>query len=269
MKILVGLGNPGGEYEQNRHNVGFMAVDAIARRQGAAAWRKRFQGLTAEVEIGRTKCLLLKPQTYMNESGRAVAEAMRFYKVSPADVIVFHDELDLEPGKIRVKTGGGHAGHNGLRSISAHIGNDYARLRIGIGHPGSREAVVHYVLHDFARADREWLETLLPAIAQAVPHLVAGQDARFMNEVARVTRPVPVKADREAAAAPQPEPAAASRATPQPAAAQAAARETSLGAKLRAWLGRSYSNPRDHNPWASNAGSWACRMSASPRCSMP
>ncbi len=241
MKFLVGLGNPGGEYERNRHNVGFMAVNAIARHCGASAWRRRFQGLTAEVEIGRTKCLLLKPQTYMNESGRSVAEAIRFYKVSPADVIVFHDELDLQPGKIRVKTGGGHAGHNGLRSVSAHIGNDYTRLRIGIGHPGSREAVVHYVLHDFARADREWLETLLPAIAQAAPHLVAGQDAKFMNEVARATRPLAEKAVTEAASAPASKTPAASgpAAQPQAAGAQAAKGETSLGAKLLAWLNRS------------------------------
>ncbi len=240
MKILVGLGNPGGEYERHRHNVGFMAVDAIARRYGASTWRRRFQGVVAEVEISRTKCLLIKPQTYMNESGRAVAEAIRFYKVSPADVIVFHDELDLEPGKVRVKTGGGHAGHNGLRSISAHIGNDYARLRIGVGHPGSREAVVHYVLHDFARADREWLETLLPAVAQALPHLVGGQDAKFMNEVARATRPATVKPGKEAAPTAEPTSAATGKPTPQShaAIAQTAAKETSLGARLRAWLNR-------------------------------
>ena len=242
MKILVGLGNPGGEYEENRHNAGFMAVDAIAARHGTSAWRRRFQGLAAEVEIGRTKCLLLKPQTYMNESGRAVSEAMRFYKVFPADVIVFHDELDLEPGKIRVKTGGGHAGHNGLRSISAHIGNDYARVRIGIGHPGSREAVTHYVLHDFARADRDWLETLLPAMAQSVAHLVAGQDAKFMNEVARAGRPAKAKPAKEAEPAQEPEAAAPPKpkAQPQPqvAAAQVAAKETSLGGKLLAWLNR-------------------------------
>lgn len=253
MKILVGLGNPGGEYEMNRHNVGFMAVDAVARRHGAPAWRKRFQAAAAELEIGRTKCLLLKPQTYMNESGRAVSEAIRFYKVSPADVIVFHDELDLEPGKIRVKTGGGHAGHNGLRSISAHIGNDYARVRIGIGHPGSREAVVHYVLHDFARADREWLDPLLTAIAGSVPQLVAGQDAKFMNEIARVSRPARPKTAKEPepAGAPVAEPQARAEpqaqtkpkapAMPQPQPATAAQRpttQTSLGSKLLAWLNR-------------------------------
>ncbi|MGB0084872.1 MAG: aminoacyl-tRNA hydrolase, partial [Rhodomicrobiaceae bacterium] len=127
MKVLVGLGNPGDKYERTRHNVGFMAAEAIAERYGAAQWRKRFQGLAAEVDIGRMRYLILKPATYMNESGRAVSEAIRFYKISPADVIVLHDEIDLEPGKVRVKFGGGHAGHNGLKSISAHIGNDYQR----------------------------------------------------------------------------------------------------------------------------------------------
>jgi PTH1 family peptidyl-tRNA hydrolase len=190
MKILVGLGNPGDKYEQNRHNVGFMAVEAIAEHYGAGPWKRRFQGMAAEAEIGRERCLLLKPTTFMNESGRAVGEAIRFYKISPADVIVFHDELDLEPGRVRVKFGGGHAGHNGLKSISAHIGNDYHRARIGIGHPGSREAVVSYVLHDFSKKDREWLEPLLSAVAAGAPHLLAGQDAKFLNEIARVSRPV-------------------------------------------------------------------------------
>jgi PTH1 family peptidyl-tRNA hydrolase len=229
MKLLVGLGNPGGKYEQNRHNAGFMAVDAIATYCRAPSWRKRFQGFATELEIGGQKCLLLKPMTYMNESGRAVAEAARFYKVASGDVIVFHDELDLEPGKIRVKTGGGHAGHNGLRSISAHIGNDFRRVRIGIGHPGSREVVVHYVLHDFARADREWLEPLFEAMAKSAAHLVAGQDAKFMNDVARLTRP---------AAKPAPEKPAKDVAAPT-SKAGAEPPETSLGAKLRSWLNRS------------------------------
>jgi peptidyl-tRNA hydrolase, PTH1 family len=191
MKILVGLGNPGDKYEMNRHNVGFMAVEAIAENYSASPWKRRFQGMAAEVEIGRERCLLLKPSTFMNESGRSVGEAIRFYKISPADVIVFHDELDLEPGRVRVKFGGGQAGHNGLKSISAHIGNDYHRARIGIGHPGSREAVVSYVLHDFSKKDRDWLEPLLNAIARGVPHLLAGQDAKFLNEIARVSRPAP------------------------------------------------------------------------------
>ena len=206
MKILVGLGNPGEKYEHNRHNVGFMAVNAIAARYGAPAWRKRFQGLSTEVDIGRQRYLLLKPATYMNESGRAVGEAMRFFKISPADVIVFHDEIDLEPGKLRVKFGGGHAGHNGLKSISAHIGNDYQRVRIGVGHPGNRDAVAHYVLHDFARADREWLDPLLAAIAQGLPSLLGGQDAKFMNDVGRAARPQPVAKPAKAAEASKPAP---------------------------------------------------------------
>ena len=227
MKLLVGLGNPGGKYEQNRHNAGFMAVDAIASYYNAPSWRKRFQGGATEVEIGGQKCLLLKPTTYMNESGRAVAEAVRFYKVAPGDVIVFHDELDLEPGKIRVKTGGGHAGHNGLRSISAHIGNEFRRVRIGVGHPGNREVVVHYVLHDFARADREWLEPLFEAMAKSAGLLVAGQDAKFMNDVARLTRPAA-------------KPATQGKDKVAPTSnAEAARPETTLGAKLRSWLNRS------------------------------
>lgn len=189
MKILVGLGNPGDKYEMNRHNVGFMAVDAIAEKNGANPWKRRFQGLACEAEIGREKCLLLKPTTFMNESGRSIGEAMRFFKISPADVIVLHDELDLEPGRVRVKFGGGHAGHNGLKSISAHIGNDYHRVRIGIGHPGSREAVVGYVLHDFSKKDREWLEPLLGAISAGAAHLLSGQEAKFLNEIARIAKP--------------------------------------------------------------------------------
>ena len=229
MKILVGLGNPGDKYEMNRHNVGFMAVEAIAENHGAGPWKRRFQGMGAEVEIGRERCLLLKPMTFMNESGRSVGEAIRFYKVSPADVIVFHDELDLEPGRVRVKFGGGHAGHNGLKSISAHIGNDYHRARIGIGHPGSREAVVSYVLHDFSKKDKEWLEPLLTAIARAAPHLLAGQDAKFLNEVARISRPVAESAPvlrEEKKPAPEPmpaQPAPKPGKTPIPEAAIAAA----------------------------------------------
>jgi PTH1 family peptidyl-tRNA hydrolase len=214
MKVLVGLGNPGSKYENNRHNVGFMAIDAIARRYGVGQWRQRYHGQAVEVDINRVRYLLLKPMTYMNESGRAVGEATRFYKISPADVIVFHDELDLEPGKIRAKFGGGHAGHNGLKSITAHIGNDYQRVRIGIGHPGQRELVSPYVLSDFAKADRAWLEPMLDAMASAVPHLVTGDDPKFLNEVARMLRPAPVvrKADpaderQPAAAAPESAPA--------------------------------------------------------------
>lgn len=217
MKVLVGLGNPGSKYENNRHNVGFMAIDAIARRYGVTQWRQRFHGLTAEIDIDRVRYLLLKPATYMNESGRAVGDATRFYKMSPADVIVFHDELDLEPGKIRAKFGGGHAGHNGLKSITAHVGNDYQRVRIGIGHPGHRDLVSQYVLNDFSRADSEWLDPLLDAIAMAVPHLVAGDDPKFLNEVARAMRPAPVSRKADLAPAAQQPAAAAAIAEPAPA----------------------------------------------------
>src|SRR4029077_20190990 len=181
MKLFVGLGNPGAEYAFNRHNVGFMAADAIAATHGFPAWRKRFQGLAAEGRLGREQVLLLKPQTFMNESGRSVGEAVRFYKLDVSDVIVFHDELDLVPGKVRVKAGGGVAGHNGLRSITAHIGNDYVRVRIGIGHPGSKEVVVHHVLNNFAKADRDWLEPLLDAIAKTGPALADGANDKFQS----------------------------------------------------------------------------------------
>ncbi len=185
MKLLVGLGNPGDKYARNRHNVGFMAVERIAERNKFGPWKRKFQGFGADGEIAGEKVLLLKPETYMNESGRSVGEAARFLKVAPADIIVFHDELDLLPGKIKIKTGGGNAGHNGLRSLSAHIGNEYVRVRIGIGHPGSKDAVVHFVLHDFAKADAEWLDEMLDAIADAAPRLAAGDQPRFLTDVAR------------------------------------------------------------------------------------
>jgi peptidyl-tRNA hydrolase, PTH1 family len=210
MKLFVGLGNPGAEYAFNRHNVGFMAADAIAATHGLPAWRKRFQGLAAEGRLGREQILLLKPQTYMNESGRSVGEAVRFYKLDLADVIVFHDELDLVPGKVRVKAGGGVAGHNGLRSITAHIGNDYVRVRIGIGHPGSKELVTHWVLNNFVKSDRDWLEPLLDAIAKAAPDLAAGANDKFQSLVAHAMhmeaeaqdeRPEPAPLKRDDAAA--------------------------------------------------------------------
>jgi PTH1 family peptidyl-tRNA hydrolase len=184
MKLFVGLGNPGGEYSFHRHNVGFMAVDAIAAAHQFPAWRKRFSGLTAEGKLGGETVLLLKPQTYMNESGRSVGEALRFYKLDLADVLVFHDELDLAPGKVRVKRGGGVAGHNGLRSLTAHIGNDYWRVRIGIGHPGHRDLVTSHVLRNFAKADHAWLEPLLGAIAEAAPDLAGGANDKFQSFVA-------------------------------------------------------------------------------------
>ncbi len=185
MKLIVGLGNPGEKYAGNRHNIGFMAVDEIARGYTFGPWKRRFQGLAAEGQIGTEKCILLKPATYMNESGRAAGEAMRFYKLTPADVIAIHDELDLKPGIVRVKTGGGNAGHNGLKSLSAHIGNDYKRVRLGIGHPGDKALVVHYVLADFAKADKEWLEPFLDGIARGMDRLVEGGDAVFLSEAAR------------------------------------------------------------------------------------
>jgi PTH1 family peptidyl-tRNA hydrolase len=183
MLLLVGLGNPGTRYAANRHNVGFMAVDAIARRHGLGPWRRRFQGVAAEGSIGPSRVLLLLPGTYMNESGRAVAEAAQFYKLGLDEIVVFHDELDLPPGKLRIKKGGGAAGHNGLRSIAEHLGNDYRRVRIGIGHPGVKELVHAYVLNDFAKAERPWVEALCEAIAEHAGLLAEGRDASFQNKV--------------------------------------------------------------------------------------
>ncbi|MBO6718765.1 MAG: aminoacyl-tRNA hydrolase [Rhizobiaceae bacterium] len=183
MRIIAGLGNPGQKYENNRHNVGFMAADAIVRRHSFSPWSKKFQGLIAEGSLGGDKVLLIKPQTYMNLSGQAVGEAMRFYKLTPADLVVLYDEIDLAPGKVRVKTGGGSGGHNGIRSLDSHIGKDYRRVRIGVGHPGVKEMVHGHVLGDFAKADAEWLEPLLDAIGDAAPMLVSGDDNGFMNKV--------------------------------------------------------------------------------------
>jgi PTH1 family peptidyl-tRNA hydrolase len=183
VRILVGLGNPGAEYAGNRHNIGFMAADAIARRWGFPPWRRRFQGAAAEGALGGEKVLLLKPATYMNDSGRAAAEAVRFYKVALGDVVAIHDELDLAPGKLRVKVGGGNAGHNGLRSLTAHLGNDYKRIRLGIGHPGDKSMVYNYVLNDFTKSERRWVDVLVDAVADNVPLLIAGDDPTFQNRV--------------------------------------------------------------------------------------
>ena len=185
MQLWTGLGNPGPQYAMHRHNIGFMAVDAIAEVHGFAAPRRAFQGSVQEGRIGSEKILLLKPGTYMNESGRAVGEAMRFYKLTPADVTVFHDELDLAPSTLKVKTGGGHAGHNGLRSTDAHIGAEFRRIRLGIGHPGHKDRVTPYVLGNFAKAELDDLTDLLGAVAAESPWLAANDDVRFMNEVAR------------------------------------------------------------------------------------
>lgn len=189
MLLVVGLGNPGSDYADNRHNIGFMAVDAIERAHGFSAFRSKFHGEIADGTIGGEKVLLLKPTTYMNESGRAVQAAMAFYKIKPEDVIVFHDELDLAGGKVRVKRGGGHAGHNGLRSIHAHIGGDYTRVRLGIGHPGDKEKVIGHVLKDFSKAEKAWLGALLDAVADNFPRLVKGDDGGFMSKVAAAVAP--------------------------------------------------------------------------------
>ena len=183
MLLLVGLGNPGSRYAGNRHNIGFMAVDAIAKRRGIGPWRRRFQGVSAEGPLGGERALLLLPGTYMNDSGRAVAEAAHFYKLGLSDVVVFHDEIDLPSGKVRVKAGGGTAGHNGLRSVSAHIGNEYRRVRIGVGHPGVKDLVHAYVLNDFAKDERPWVEAVCAIMADNADLLAKGEDASFQNKV--------------------------------------------------------------------------------------
>jgi PTH1 family peptidyl-tRNA hydrolase len=190
MKLFVGLGNPGERHARQRHNVGFMAVERIARRHGFGPWRARFAGQLAEGRLDGERVWLLKPQTFMNESGRAVAEAVRFYKLPPEALVVLHDEIDLVPGKVRVKQGGGVAGHNGLRSLADWLGTkDFIRVRIGIGHPGHKERVIGHVLADFAKSEQAWLEPLLDAVADAAPLLARSDDSGFMNRVAVLTRP--------------------------------------------------------------------------------
>ncbi len=183
MLLFVGLGNPGPEYALNRHNIGFMAVDAIVRRHSFSPWRSKFHGEVSEGTIGTEKVVALKPMTYMNDSGRSVAACASFYKIEPKDFVVFHDELDLDPGRLKVKIGGGHAGHNGLRSIQAHLGPDFRRIRMGIGHPGAKERVTGWVLGNFAKVDRDWLEPLLGDVADAAGKLVERDDVGFMNLV--------------------------------------------------------------------------------------
>ena len=225
MQLFVGLGNPGAKYAGNRHNIGFMAIDRIAADHGATPWRARFQGETAELRLGTGKVILLKPMTFMNESGRSVGEAMRFHKLAPEDVTVFHDELDLAPGKCRVKRGGGHAGHNGLRSIHAHLGPDYRRVRLGIGHPGHKDAVAGYVLRDFPKADADWLDDLLRGLSDGAPALAEGDDGRFGNAVALRTAPPrlgtgaagpPGRASEQPRPAPRPAPEPGSGPDPEP-----------------------------------------------------
>lgn len=248
MKLFVGLGNPGAKYARHRHNVGFMAVERIAERHGFGPWRRRFQGQTADGELDGSKVLLLKPDTYMNESGRAVGEAARFLKLSTSDIVVFHDELDLLPGKLKVKSGGGNAGHNGLRSLTAHLDNEYVRVRIGIGHPGAKELVQSWVLHDFSRADEAWLDPLLDAIADAAPRLAADDAARFLTDVARQlasegddTEPPKPRRSSEVRA---PAERQAGRA-PHPTGDRASKRATALAENLKNWLAKR--RPKDES----------------------
>ena len=209
MLLLVGLGNPEPRYARHRHNLGFMAVEAIAEAHHFGAWRTRFSSLICEGALGGTRVLLQKPQTYVNRSGYAVAEAMRFFKLSVQDLVVIHDEIDLAPGKLRIKAGGGVAGHNGLRSIAEQLGSrDFKRVRVGIGHPGHKELVTGHVLGNFAAEDKEWLEPLLAALADAAPLLAAGDDAGCMNKIALLTRPPKPDSKPEPGSKRRPEPAA-------------------------------------------------------------
>jgi PTH1 family peptidyl-tRNA hydrolase len=201
MRLIVGLGNPGSRYAQTRHNIGFMAVDAVARRHRFPAWRSKFDGALAEGMIADARIFLLKPQTFMNRSGDSVGACARFYKIAPEEIAVIHDEIDLAPGKLKVKRGGGTAGHNGLRSIEAAIGPEFWRVRLGVGHPGMKELVEPYVLQNFDGDDKVWLGPLIDAIAEAVPLLVADDTSGFMTKTALILRPPPPKPPRPAAPA--------------------------------------------------------------------
>ena len=199
MFLLVGLGNYGSEYAHNRHNIGFMAVDHFADKSEFGAWKRKFQGQLGEGKIGRHRFICLKPETYMNLSGQSVSQVAHFYKIPLENIIVFHDDLDLAAGKIRVKKGGGHGGHNGLRSIDSHMGADYHRVRMGIGRPATPEAVHSYVLNDFSKAERVWLDPLLDALAKHLPLLLDGNEAGYMNKIALATQPPkPEKASTKA-----------------------------------------------------------------------
>lgn len=227
MHLLVGLGNPGPRYQYNRHNIGFMAVDEIVRRHAFSPWRRRFQGEICEGQIGGRKALAFKPQTFMNDSGRAVGEVVRFYKFAPEEILVLYDELDLMPGKVRVKTGGGAGGHNGIRSLDAHIGKDYRRVRLGIGHPGHKDAVVGYVLKDFAKTDRAWLEKLIAAVADEMPRLLKGDDSGFMSQVGQAVFPPPPRPPKTKATKPDdPKPD-----DPKASASDSAAPDSRIGGK--------------------------------------
>ncbi len=247
MKLFVGLGNPGSAYARHRHNVGFMALDRIAERNGFPPWKKRFHGLVTDGPIGGRRVMLLKPQTYMNDSGQAVGEAQRYLKIEESDIYVFHDEIDLAPSKLKVKAGGGNAGHNGLRSLTAHVGNEYARVRIGVGHPGSKDLVSGWVLRDFAKADQDWLEPLLDAMADAAGRLAAGDQARFLTDVARKLQPERSgKGERDAGEqpgkapdVPEPHPPAMAGLGPQPghpAGERQSKRGSALAENIKKWL---------------------------------
>ena len=232
MKLLVGLGNPGAKYARHRHNVGYMAVERVAARHRFTPWRSKFSGKVCEGDVGGERVQLLMPETYMNDSGRCVQDAARFLKIEDKDIIVLHDELDLAPGKVRVKLGGGNAGHNGLRSITAHRTNDYVRVRIGIGHPGQKDQVLHWVLGDFAKADQPWLDALLDAMSDAAPYLAKGDNERFMSEVARLT------GDKDEPRRPTTKtPAIAKPASsPHPAGERINKQQNALAANLKKWL---------------------------------
>ena len=219
MQLWVGLGNPGAKYAANRHNIGFMAVDRIAADHGFAPWRKAFSGLSSEGRFGAERVILLKPETFMNLSGQSVRAAADFYKIPTAAITVFHDELDLAPGKCRLKQGGGHAGHNGLRSIHGHIGEAYGRVRLGIGHPGHKDRVAGYVLADFAKAEADWLDDLLRGISDGAAQLAAGDGAKFLNAVA--LRTAPPRASTGTKPAEPPAPVAKPQPKPEPKAAPA------------------------------------------------
>ena len=205
MLVIAGLGNPGPKYAANRHNIGFMAADAIVRRHSSfGPWQNKFNAEISEGRFGDDKVLIIKPLTFMNNSGQAVGEALRFYKLGPQDLIVLYDELDLTPGKVRIKTGGGSGGHNGIKSIDAHCGKDYRRVRLGIGHPGAKERVHSHVLGDFAKADRAWLDPLLDTIADNAVLLVKGEDSSFMNKIALAVGETEMAASKKKPAPPPP-----------------------------------------------------------------
>ena len=189
MKLFVGLGNPGKKYVNNRHNIGFMALDQIANDHSFSSWKSKFQGQLSDGKLGLEKVILLKPETFMNLSGQSVSETIKFYKIKTEDVVVFHDELDLSASKLRVKSSGGHAGHNGLRSIHQHIGPDYQRVRMGVGHPGHKDRVANYVLSDFAKSDQNWLKDLIYGVSDGAVYLANGDPGKFMNAVAMRTVP--------------------------------------------------------------------------------